>query len=1233
MLAVTSLAQPKKYQSLLWEISGNGLSKNSYLYGSMHVSEKVSYHLSDAFFTHLLASDYVANESDPATWISLYDIMGMGNSNNYLYASNGFYSQFYQQPIKRDDLFPLFVSHNNIMNNLLFRTSENQKDYQEDTYLDMFIYQTGKKYKKQVVGLENAKTSMLSVMGAETGDLTPREENIQAIMKLLKDKPFNQALLDYYRDKNLDMLDSLYTLATPDVYYKALILDRNQVMAKSIDSIARNGSLFAAVGAAHLPGKKGVIELLRQKGYTVTPVLDAYTQKGRSVKKQIDEYFIKPNFESRQTTDGMIRLPMHAQPIYSANNIDTPDLANGGVINLKRIPLRDYLRKDNHLFSAKTLDSLFYENIPGEILEKRYFTDENAVGFDIKSRTKTGNTQHYKYYITPIEVICVSMSGNGNYVRQYENEIFPNIRLKKPTAAWETISPVKGGFSLDVPAYYALYGNRDSSNPENIELNAWDDAEKSWFFLTERTLDDTSQLEETAFELKRIQDEFYTQFDALTSVKEIAKSSNSYQSESKIGSNTICLKTIVIGQKYYLMGTVKASAQNTNRFFGSFAPKPFHYQDVTKRYADSLGRYSIEIPVKQNEKLFWQLKEHQPVLNGYEEEMQNRFDTFEKQVTFTSASGKTVWLSAWENHRYDYERNRDSLLTTVKKRIYADLNLDNAAPMRVGYGNNAPVYYLNSFDRTDPNIPDSTWDDAFAAVSEARQKSDPVTLTGEKINYDELKKTYVLDLTAQKQSARQAIRYKIFIRDGYTWCLRTLLDPDDDRHDVFLEKTARSFTPDSSRLRHSIFDKKTDLFFEDARSENDTIRFSALESAYRVDFEKADLEKLKDFILNFDFRPDETDATTLLLERIGAIEDPSVLPFLESCYKKDPVNTALQLSVIKGLAAQKSKSAYKKILELLEYDLPLPSNKFEITALFNDFATDIENSKALFPEILQFYGVEEYREPVARFIAHLFTHNSVHPNKAKSYRKILLTDARLEYKRVTAWKLKNENPDSFDGFYATSPVATLSLYCDLLFPFKNDKAIAQWFEKVSALEITDIDLELLRLRLADGVTPNASAITRLLTDKKTKFTTYRLLRDYKQAVPAWTDEDTAQAVAEGFGITQGGPYELTALATRELTVNGLAVTVFFFDAKSTEKQTLYGMPENKLLAVGFLHNKDEIDPKAWKVLAAQPLPDATAIDAQIAAILDRLLNAGHSRASFGKQKTTNFPTGYLEEEF
>src|SRR3954454_6114215 len=71
----------EKYPSLLWEITGNGLSKPSYLFGTMHVSNKMVFHLSDSFYLGIKNADVVALETNPGNWqedFSRYDMDGQG---------------------------------------------------------------------------------------------------------------------------------------------------------------------------------------------------------------------------------------------------------------------------------------------------------------------------------------------------------------------------------------------------------------------------------------------------------------------------------------------------------------------------------------------------------------------------------------------------------------------------------------------------------------------------------------------------------------------------------------------------------------------------------------------------------------------------------------------------------------------------------------------------------------------------------------------------------------------------------------------------------------------------------------------------------------------------------------------------------------------------------------------------------------------------------------------------
>jgi uncharacterized protein YbaP (TraB family) len=71
-------------------------------------------------------------------------------------------------------------------------------------------------------------------------------------------KSFSEGLSD---DKTMDL-----------AFSKRIVIDRNEVMAKRILPYLEKGNAMMAVGAFHLQGDRGVVELLRREGFTVTAV-------------------------------------------------------------------------------------------------------------------------------------------------------------------------------------------------------------------------------------------------------------------------------------------------------------------------------------------------------------------------------------------------------------------------------------------------------------------------------------------------------------------------------------------------------------------------------------------------------------------------------------------------------------------------------------------------------------------------------------------------------------------------------------------------------------------------------------------------------------------------------------------------------------------------------------------------------------------------------------------------
>lgn len=55
-------------------------------------------------------------------------------------------------------------------------------------------------------------------------------------------------------------------------FEKRIVTDRNKVMAERAVPFLEQGNAFVAVGALHLPGEEGLVELLRREGFTVSVV-------------------------------------------------------------------------------------------------------------------------------------------------------------------------------------------------------------------------------------------------------------------------------------------------------------------------------------------------------------------------------------------------------------------------------------------------------------------------------------------------------------------------------------------------------------------------------------------------------------------------------------------------------------------------------------------------------------------------------------------------------------------------------------------------------------------------------------------------------------------------------------------------------------------------------------------------------------------------------------------------
>ena len=131
----------------------------------------------------------------------------------------------------------------------------------------MEFIEMAKNAKKPVAGLETVKDQVaLFESGISTKDILEMME--------ASDETVTKKMVEIYKKQDLQ---EMYTLMTDDKLMspetRKLMLDnRNMNWLKMMPSMMKKESVFFAVGAAHLPGKNGVIELLKKAGYTVKAV-------------------------------------------------------------------------------------------------------------------------------------------------------------------------------------------------------------------------------------------------------------------------------------------------------------------------------------------------------------------------------------------------------------------------------------------------------------------------------------------------------------------------------------------------------------------------------------------------------------------------------------------------------------------------------------------------------------------------------------------------------------------------------------------------------------------------------------------------------------------------------------------------------------------------------------------------------------------------------------------------
>jgi uncharacterized protein YbaP (TraB family) len=141
--------------------------------------------------------------------------------------------------------------------------------------MEQIIMQEAKENKKEIKGMETM-AYQLSIF-----DSIPYEVQAKQLLAFISDNDTeDKASKEYdemasaYRNQDLSKLEALINKEELGIgnFADLLLYNRNKNWVISMDKIFANNSAVIAVGAGHLPGEKGVINLLKKAGYKVEPM-------------------------------------------------------------------------------------------------------------------------------------------------------------------------------------------------------------------------------------------------------------------------------------------------------------------------------------------------------------------------------------------------------------------------------------------------------------------------------------------------------------------------------------------------------------------------------------------------------------------------------------------------------------------------------------------------------------------------------------------------------------------------------------------------------------------------------------------------------------------------------------------------------------------------------------------------------------------------------------------------
>lgn len=998
-----------KYQALMWEITGPGLQKPSYLYGALETSQKLAYHLIDSFFTGINSTERIVLEQhpdsvrkalkDPAILKRVYK-----RSLVTSYSPSYDYYEILQPQEFDADMFEYVLAGSRS-----FLNRGMSSDMEEERSLPDFVYMAALKLGKDIAGVISYSEQLdFSDMAEKVmKDERKKQKNIREDYS--EQMVLYQRVLEAYRKGDIGLLDSIYRrLVNSDALYSEVVDSINSLYAARLAEQLNESSLFAVIDALYLAGENGIIEHLRKLGFELRPVNHYILTKPNRQIEKLEKMTTRTKPVAYTSKSGFWDIMV---PDYTTGSADErggrtvfTDQLNNTVYTVNRYPTHAQLSFQSPDYLLQTMDSVIYEYVPGKILKRKDFRIGGYPAVEITNRTSKGDLEMFKLVITPLEVILFRISGPRNNIRK--NRIgkkflgSANINLPEKQT-WTTVTTGHGEFLLTLPSYHIVdsVSNLVFVDPE-IEYQAWDPDTESYFLFRRNVHHDLNYLEEDTFDLnfmaEQMANEMSREIDLMPPSHINGFPCVNFSMWTKDKTDTLAAKIVIRGASHYLLITNTKEPDLRDRYLNGFSVTPFEYTLKKDTVVDSTFLYTV-------------------VSDIYKQELDDDEDD------------DNYYL--WYNEEDD-EKDDDSYKSKKQTATYYfDLGSEYIV-----------VEKLKEHDYKQYPSYDDLWTTLIAL---ATNDSDMVI---RKIESDSTISFPYLYLVVTDTNTIRQIHKKFIINHGVIYTLSTMSDTVEglpEYSDLFF----RTFSPFEDSVKgRSLFEDNGMLFIRNFISDDTSLVKQAISSLYLVKFNESHRDSLYYLISNADLMIRNMGIASKLIIEYAKLKSEKYRNELELLYPKYKNNPSIQFAIFRGLAHQKHPEARRAMLSIMIDDLPIPHDPESISALLKPLQSSLDQSSVFFPDILQFESYTEYSYLIYALLTELIKQDKFNLDKNLSVTPVLQKRITEELKRrLQTNQIDKAATEPLKDIYV--PFYDLDYYPEEEFVYEVDEdfyEIAEW---------------------------------------------------------------------------------------------------------------------------------------------------------------------------------------------